>query len=469
MENYATTQITIYHLRSIHEHFSKPENWCQGEEENGSALRLDDLLIIFGGDGAAHDHSLDRSIIFPGDLSRGQIPEPAWFVRQAMNASAPEFDGLFYKWNDAPGRTHEEVLDLIMAALDLARGELAQILASDDNFDISGLVLHRWGDRDGTQLCAMSALSQKLGYRPLTDIPMEMDPGLAALVNLLNDRAPDKARQLLTSRLKYLPNTGRTDICDLISRVFFPKSIAEYGYEEEAGVLAPCDSREALAAAYASISERFLKPDGELLFATGCITLSAALKASDPTEQDLLAISAASQLVSFEMGWGWVDLLNILDFVLGLEDSPSVENDQSYARYHRHFAGSESFPGATEITNQGAEDRKRPTKLLYDFGIEVRWFPALVEKFPDRLEEVAKQILSQVAALDTVDVDMHRFSFGGEDIMIVTHWDDDLDILCADADLVAYMDPSGEIDLDGDGDAIPLLIPVPASEADSVH
>jgi hypothetical protein len=53
--------------------------------------------------------------------------------------------------------------------------------------------------------------------------------------------------------------------------------------------------------------------------------------------------------------------------------------------------------------------------------------------------------------------------------MIVTHWDDDLDILCADADLVAYMDPSGEIDLDGDGDAIPLLIPVPASEADSVH
>ena len=53
--------------------------------------------------------------------------------------------------------------------------------------------------------------------------------------------------------------------------------------------------------------------------------------------------------------------------------------------------------------------------------------------------------------------------------MIVTSWDDDLDMLFADADLVAYLDPVGEIDLDGNGEALPLMQPVPASDAKTIH
>ena len=49
------------------------------------------------------------------------------------------------------------------------------------------IVLHRWADREGKNLCAMTAISKKLGNFPLTDAPEEVDSGLATLVNLLND------------------------------------------------------------------------------------------------------------------------------------------------------------------------------------------------------------------------------------------------------------------------------------------
>ncbi len=61
------------------------------------------------------------------------------------------------------------------------------------------------------------------------------------------------------------------------------------------------------------------------------------------------------------------------------------------------------------------------------------------------------------------------FQFEDEEVIIATSWDDDLDILSADADLVAYLDLVGEADLDGDGEALPVLMPVPASVAETTH
>ena len=87
-----------------------------------------------------------------------------------------------------------------------------------------------------------------------------------------------------------------------------------------------------------------------------------------------------------------------------------------------------------------AEEEKLPIEKIYDFGIRVQWFPALVAKFPDRLEEIAEKILDEVAEIGSTTIFMHRFPFGDEQVMIVTSWDDDLDMLFADADLVAYMD-----------------------------
>ena len=93
----------------------------------------------------------------------------------------------------------------------------------------------------------------------------------------------------------------------------------------------------------------------------------------------------------------------------------------------------------------------------------------MVEKFPDRLEEIAEKILDEVAEIGSTTIFMHRFRFKDEEVMIVTSWDDDLDMLFADADLVAYLDPVGEIDLDGNGEALPLMQPVPASDAKTIH
>ena len=329
--SYAEIQNTIYYLRRIHQLFLDPDRWGQGDDVNSPALRLDEAFEFVGvNDDAYRQHHVEGSG-YPGNLERAKIPDTAWFVRQALNAIAPEFGGLIHKWNDTPSRVHEDVMNLIASALELAKTELSQILALDDSFDVAGLTLHRWASQDGAQLCAMSALSQKLGNKHLTDLPVEVDPGLAALVNLLNDRASDTTRQQLTSRLKYIPNTGRTKLCSLISEGLFPCMIWEYGnFKKEVHAITNCENATDLSEAYERASRRFLEPDGYGNVAIGCSTISAALRANDPIQQDLLAVSAASQLIGFEEEFGWAELLQILDFILGLDDSPYIGRRQSY-------------------------------------------------------------------------------------------------------------------------------------------
>jgi hypothetical protein len=467
--SYATIHQTISQLTKMHRLLSKPENWRQGEGPDEKAARLDEAFHIVEMDVTAYQDNVDKDDVYPGDLKRGEIPEPVWFVRQAMNKVAPEFGGLIFKWNDAPSRTHEEVLGLITSAIDLAKNELAKMLASDDGVDMSGVVLHRWGDRHGETLCAMSALSQMLGYFPLTDNPIEVDPGLAALVNLLNDRSDDHSRQRLVSRLVHIPNTGRTKICSLIADVFFPQALEMNWFDVEASDFADCKTDREKAKAYTSIGERLLEPDGIGDFASGCFTLAAALKTKDPVARDILAVSAASQIIAFEAdGENWFALLNILDCILGLEASHYAD-PQTIGDFDVSFGKGEPSQEAIEVPNLTIEEEKHPIEEVYDFGIRVRWFPALVAKFPDRLEKIAEKILDEVAEIGNTTIFMRRFPFGDEEVMIVTSWDDDLDMLFADADLVAYLDPVGEIDLDGDGEALPLLQPVPASDAGTIH
>jgi hypothetical protein len=448
--DYETIQRTIYNLLNIRELFTIPENWGQSHSLTERAVTLDQAFALVGVDNSAYHHHVNDDNVYPGDLSRGQIPEAAWFVREAMNKIAPEFEGLIYKWNDAPERMHEDVLNLVTAAINLAKAERAELWASDSRYDTTGFVLNRWGSCDGSQVCAMSALSLWLGYRVLTDQPAEVNVGLAALVNLLNDRATDEARQLLASRLPHIPHSGGTNIASLIGRVFFPLAIKKYGYQSEVNGIAGCVGREQYAEVYDYLSERFLELDGSSNLASGCAVLTASLRANNPVKQDLLAVSAASQLISFEVSSGWTELLQILDFIIGIEDRPFAVDD-------------EPSQGASE------HDANPPVEVIYDSGIKVQWFPALVTRFPDQLEAIAEQILDEVAALDSVTVYTHRFLFENEEVMIVTSWNDDLDMLSADADLVAYLDPLGVFDVDGTGETSTLMVPVPASEAETIH
>lgn len=203
--------------------------------------------------------------------------------------------------------------------------------------------LQRVSDREGIRLCAMTAVSLKLGYQRLTDTPKEVDPGLAAFVNLLNDRANDYARQLLIPRLDYLPNTGRTDLAHVIATVFLPAAMERYGYAGEAETIRGLDDED-LSDGFRTLASRFVKPDGLYKFASGCAPMSVALeKDRDPTTTDLLAVCAAGEVIFFETGEHWFEALQILDFVLGIQDSPHAEQPWLSLNHGVFFRGYDPF------------------------------------------------------------------------------------------------------------------------------
>ena len=467
--DYETIQTTIYKLLNIREFLSFPQNWCQGDDTDGNATTLSGAFDVVGVDTTEYQHHVNESNVYSGDLGRGQVPEPVWFVRQAMDKIAPEFGGLIYEWNDAPGRSHEEVTSLVASAIELAKAERQQLFSSDDKFDTSELALDRWGETDGSRLCAMSALSKMLGYKELTDMPWEVNPALAAMVNLLNDRASDRSRQLLASRLTSIPFSGRTSIRSLISRVFFPNVMIDYGYTGEVKALDGCVGQAAFGDFYEYLSERFTEPDGTGLLATGCVTLFAAHNTADPIKQDLLAVTAASQIVGFEEGEWWLGLLQILDYIIGIGDNPRMGKAQSLSLYDEYFSSPRTF--STEVADKAEEARKWPNKRKeYEHdGIKVRYFPAVLEKFSDRLDDISKCILQEVEAIGQTDIELHRFKYDDEEIIITTYWDQLYNVINADADLVAYLEIAGELELDGDGETTTLLMPIPASEAKTIH
>ena len=139
----------------------------------------------------------------------------------------------------------------------------------------------------------------------------------------------------------------------MIATVFFPQALEENGYGDEAKLIWNCKGVRALTKAYISLGERLLKSDGAGYLASGCITLAAALKSRDPITQDILAVSAASEVVSFE-GDGWFDLLYILDYILDLEDSPYGGGIQSMSDFHEYF-GEELTPSEKEEIRKNIE------------------------------------------------------------------------------------------------------------------
>ena len=249
--DHANTYKVIGQLIKMYDILSNPEYWCQRSETLEKAITIIQAIAMVCGNNTSYQHNTDANGVYPGDLQRGQIPEAAWFVRQALKETAPEFGGLIYKWNDAPERTHHDILHLVEMAIDIAKDEYDRLLA-------------------------------------------------------------------------------------------------------------------------------------------------------------LVEASA-------------------------------------------------------ECADGGIVSRNE----LYKIGIEVRWFSSLIERFPDRLEEIAERIKAEVADIGSTAIFMHRFSFDNEEIMIATFWDEDLDILSADADLVAYHGVLGGIEMDGD--ALQIAIPVPASDAKTIH
>ena len=126
----------------------------------------------------------------------------------------------------------------------------------------------------------------------------------------------------------------------------------------------------------------------------------------------------------------------------------------------------------TDDTPRSWHDRA----TVYDnIGIAILWFSPLTERFPDRLEEIAQCIFDglQQAAQNICDEDdewdwqsavHHIMPFEDEDIMIIASWNDDLDMLSADADLAVLGEPV-EVFLSDEEGSILIAQPIPASRA----
>jgi len=70
------------------------------------------------------DYVSDDPLYYRGDLNRGQIPEPFWFLRQALKQGSDFTNiGLF---NDDPETKHEQVMQLLKSAIELVESEMKQ-------------------------------------------------------------------------------------------------------------------------------------------------------------------------------------------------------------------------------------------------------------------------------------------------------------------------------------------------------
>ena len=176
------------------------------------------------------------------------------------------------------------------------------------------LYLHRYSDPEKRWHSAMTAAVDGMAA---TD---NLDLGLAALVGLLNERADDRLRQVLRPRLPLVLNTGRTALALLIAEIFMPSIIHHCGYAAEANLAGHWRELHDAAEVYRRLGARFTKTDGRAVLVSGCMALAAAMEAKDPLTQDILAVSAAGEVVPFEATEGWSQLFHILDYVIGVSD-----------------------------------------------------------------------------------------------------------------------------------------------------
>ncbi len=96
----------------------------------------------------------------------------------------------------------------------------------------------------------------------------------------------------------------------------------------------------------------------------------------------------------------------------------------------------------------------------YKDEIEILWCPALIEKFPDRLEDIATYMLAQLHKADSgkvrtglLHIEKHIILFSGEPSDAGFGY-------CAFADL-AVLEPTGEF-TEINGETVPAYMPVPA-------
>ena len=102
----------------------QPSRWCKGYMKNDQAFCINGALFEVGTPNyqMPEDYASDDPLYYRGDLQRGQIPEPFWFVRQALKrATNFENVGVF---NDHSETTHTQVMAIFSSSIELVNLEI---------------------------------------------------------------------------------------------------------------------------------------------------------------------------------------------------------------------------------------------------------------------------------------------------------------------------------------------------------
>ena len=119
---------TLALLIAGHQLLKDPSRWCKGSMKQGESYCINGALFEVGTPNykMPDDYVSDEPLYYRGDLIRGQIPEPFWFLRQALKQGSDFTNiGLF---NDDPETTHEQVLETLKSAIELVECEVRQSL-----------------------------------------------------------------------------------------------------------------------------------------------------------------------------------------------------------------------------------------------------------------------------------------------------------------------------------------------------
>ena len=105
---------------------NRPEFWCKEVNRIKGRLSVNGAMRKVGTPcpELPEEYSSEHKFYYRGDLPRGSIPEPFWFLREAVKIlTEGQFDSVG-RFEDDPMTEHEDIIMVMNVAIDLVRLEM---------------------------------------------------------------------------------------------------------------------------------------------------------------------------------------------------------------------------------------------------------------------------------------------------------------------------------------------------------
>ena len=105
---------------------NRPEFWCKEVNRIKGRLSVNGAMRKVGTPypELPQEYNSEHKLYYRGDLQRGSIPEPFWFLREAVKIlTEGQFDSVG-RFEDDPMTEHEDIIIVMNVAIDLVRLEM---------------------------------------------------------------------------------------------------------------------------------------------------------------------------------------------------------------------------------------------------------------------------------------------------------------------------------------------------------